>query len=58
MLASYSWGWLVLHRLLGGEAMSEVLSQFVNEFYVFALTALGMVLAYFGKLKDKQDKEK
>ena len=38
--------------------MSEVLSQFVNEFYVFALTALGMLLAYFGKLKDKQDKDK
>jgi len=38
--------------------MYEVLSSFVNEFYVFALSALGMVLAYFGKLKDNQDNKK
>jgi hypothetical protein len=47
----------VLHRLEGGEAMLDIVTQFVNEFYVFALTVLGMVLAYFGKIKDKQDKE-
>ena len=38
--------------------MSEILAQFVNEFYVFALTALGMYLAYLSKKQDKQDKDK
>jgi hypothetical protein len=41
----------------GGEAMSEILQYFVNEFYVFTLAALGMVLAYMAK-RDKQDKNK
>jgi len=39
--------------------MSEILAHFVNEFYVFALTALGMFLAYLSKKnKDEQDKNK
>jgi hypothetical protein len=42
----------------GGEAMSQFFSYFVNEFYVFALTALGMFLAYLSKKNDKQDKQK
>ena len=37
--------------------MSEFIH--VNEFYVFALTALGMILGYLAKLKhDKQNKNK
>ena len=52
-------GWLALHCPKGGGAMSEILSHFVNEFYVFALTALGMFLAYLSKKNnDKQDKDK
>jgi len=38
--------------------MSEILAQFVNEFYAFTLAALGMYLAYLSKKNDRQDKEK
>jgi len=39
----------------GGEALFEIFAYFSNEFYVFALIALGMVLCY---MTDKQDKKK
>ena len=37
--------------------MSEFFAYFVNEFYVFALVALGMFL-YFMSDRDKRDKNK